>query len=96
MENKKIEEVKKLLDKELVPVGDIQKLNDLKVYNPETRYKMRLNRSHRLYRYIKNVNSVDSAKKQIRFQKNTKAYSLLANCLQYTLHTATNAQQTTV
>ena len=31
MENKKIEEVKKLLDKELIPVGDIQKLNDLKV-----------------------------------------------------------------
>lgn len=42
------------------------KLNELKVYNPETRYKMRLNRSHRLYRYIKNINSVDAAKKQIR------------------------------
>ena len=43
-----------------------QKLNDLKVYNPETRYKMRLNKSHRLYRYIKDVNSVNAAKKQIR------------------------------
>lgn len=43
-----------------------QKLNDLKIYNPETRYKMRLNKSHRLYRYIKDVKSVNSAKKQIR------------------------------
>lgn len=43
-----------------------QKLNDLKVYNPETRYKMRLNKSHRLYRYIKNVRSVNTAKKEIR------------------------------
>lgn len=43
-----------------------KKLNDLKIYNPETRYKMRLNKSHRLYRYIKSVSSVNSAKKQIR------------------------------
>lgn len=43
-----------------------RKLDALKVYNPETRYKMKLNRSHRLYRYIKDVNSVNAAKKQIR------------------------------
>ena len=43
-----------------------RKLDDLKVYNPETRYKMRLNKSHRLYRYIQGVNSVNAAKKQIR------------------------------
>lgn len=43
-----------------------RKLSDLKVYNPETRYKMRINKSHRLYRYIQNVNSVNAAKKQIR------------------------------
>lgn len=43
-----------------------RKLDALKVYNPETRYKMKLNRSHRLYRYIKDINSVNAAKKQIR------------------------------
>lgn len=43
-----------------------KKLSDLKVYNPETRYKMRLSKSHRLYRYIKDIKSVNSAKKQIR------------------------------
>lgn len=43
-----------------------RKLDALKIYNPETRYKMKLNRSHRLYRYIKDINSVNAAKKQIR------------------------------
>ena len=43
-----------------------RKLDALKIYNPEIRYKMKLNRSHRLYRYIKDINSVNAAKKQIR------------------------------
>lgn len=43
-----------------------RKLDALKIYNPETRYKMKLNRSHRLYRYIKDIKSVNTAKKQIR------------------------------
>lgn len=43
-----------------------QKLNNLKIYNPETRYKMRINKSHRLYRYIKDIKSINSAKKQVR------------------------------
>lgn len=42
------------------------KLRQLKIYNPETRYRMRLDKSHRLYRYIKNATSVNSAKEIIR------------------------------
>jgi len=42
------------------------KLRDMKVYNPETRYKMRMDKSHRLYSLIKNATSVNSTKKIIR------------------------------
>ena len=42
------------------------KLRELKVYNPETKYRLRINKSHRLYSYIKNAVSVNSAKKVVR------------------------------
>lgn len=42
------------------------KLNNLKIYNPETRYKTRLDKSHGLYRSIKSATSVNQTKKIIQ------------------------------
>ena len=43
-----------------------RKLNELKVYNPDVKYKVRINKSHTLYKAIKNATSVNSTKKIIR------------------------------
>lgn len=42
------------------------KLNNLKIYNPEMRYKTRLDKSHGLYRSIKSATSVNQTKKIIQ------------------------------
>lgn len=42
------------------------KLKDLKLYNPETRYKTKLNYSHKLYRLIPGATSVNNAKRIVR------------------------------
>lgn len=42
------------------------KLNDLRIYNPEMRYKTRLDRSHGLYKSIKNATSVNDTKRIIK------------------------------
>ena len=42
------------------------KLDKLKIYNPETRYRTRLDRSHGLYKSIKNATSVNDTKRIIQ------------------------------
>lgn len=42
------------------------KLNDLRIYNPEMRYKTRLDRSHGLYKSIKNATSVNDTKRIVK------------------------------
>lgn len=42
------------------------KIKNLKVYNPETKYRMRLDKSHRLYRFIKGATSINKAKVIVR------------------------------
>ena len=42
------------------------KLNQLKIYDPNVKYKIRLSRSHSLYKAIKNATSVNSTKRIIR------------------------------
>ena len=42
------------------------KLNELKIYDPNVRYKVRLSKSHSLYKAIKNATSVNSTKRIIR------------------------------
>lgn len=42
------------------------KLSDLKVYDPNVRYKVRISKSHSLYKAIKNATSVNSTKRIIR------------------------------
>lgn len=42
------------------------KIKNLKIYNPETRYRMRLDKSHRLYRFIKGATSINKAKVIVR------------------------------
>nr|DAN07825.1 MAG TPA: crystallin beta/gamma motif-containing protein [Caudoviricetes sp.] len=43
-----------------------QKLSDLKVYNPDKRYRTHIDKSHSLYKSIKNATSVNKTKKIIR------------------------------
>lgn len=43
-----------------------RKLNKLKVYDPNVRYKVRISKSHSLYKAIKNATSVNSTKRIIR------------------------------
>lgn len=43
-----------------------KKLNDLRIYNPEMRYKTRLDRSHGLYKSIKNATSVNDTKRIVK------------------------------
>ena len=42
------------------------KLSELKVYDPNVRYKVRISKSHSLYKAIKHATSVNSAKKIVR------------------------------
>ena len=42
------------------------KIKGLKIYNPETKYRMRLDKSHRLYRFIKGATSINKAKVIVR------------------------------
>ncbi|MBR3654846.1 MAG: hypothetical protein IKN62_05395 [Elusimicrobia bacterium] len=42
------------------------KLNDLRIYNPKMRYKTRLDRSHGLYKSIKNATSVNDTKRIVK------------------------------
>ena len=42
------------------------KLNELKVYDPNVKYKVRLSKSHSLYKAIKNATSVNSTKRIVR------------------------------
>lgn len=42
------------------------KLNELKIYDPNVRYKVRISKSHNLYKTIKHATSVNSTKKIIR------------------------------
>ena len=42
------------------------KLNQLKIYDPNVKYKVRLSKSHSLYKAIKNATSVNSTKRIIR------------------------------
>ena len=42
------------------------KIKNLKIYNPETKYRMRLDKSHRLYRFIKGATSINKAKTIVR------------------------------
>lgn len=42
------------------------KLSELKVYDPEVRYKVRISKSHSLYKAIKHATSVNNAKRIVR------------------------------
>lgn len=42
------------------------KLNELKIYDPNVKYKVRLSKSHSLYKAIKNATSVNSTKRIVR------------------------------
>lgn len=42
------------------------KLNNLKIYNPEMRYKTRLDKSHGLYKQIRNASSVNDTKRIVK------------------------------
>lgn len=43
-----------------------RKLSDLKVYDPNVRYKVRISKSHSLYKAIQNATSVNSTKRIVR------------------------------